>query len=273
MGNCWSSSMPIRRARGSRSRSASASGSCASCSTAPPIGGGLRVAVGAHRVRKATFRASRDMKVAFLAPVGPSTGRGRGVGEDRGVLPEISPATADALRTALDRAGYRTDGVRALLGREAHAALTRGEPEPAFRATADGGALGVLVRMLLLGAVEPDTAVAAALAPLTPVDAEAAGLLRRAGDGWAAALDLRPHGADDGGEWWVLSDLDARRQERDHVTGVGGAPRTLPSAAPPTPMGPRLPLPPRAGGPGAAPARAPPAPSPPRPAPPPRPLG
>jgi methylase of polypeptide subunit release factors len=177
------------------------------------------------------------MKVAFLAPVGPSTGRERGVGEDRGVLPEISPATADALRTALDRAGYRTDGVRALLGRDAHAALTRGEPEPAFRATADGGALGVLVRMLLLGAVEPDTAVAAALAPLTPVDAAAAGLLRRAGDGWAAALDLRPHGADDGGEWWVLSDLDARRQERDHVTGVGGASLTLASATPRTPVG------------------------------------
>ena len=93
------------------------------------------------------------------------------------MLPEISPATADALRTALHRAGYRTDGVRALLGREAHAALGRGEPEPAFRATADGGALGVLVRLLLLGSAEPDAAVAAALAPLAPADAAAAGLL------------------------------------------------------------------------------------------------
>ena len=55
------------------------------------------------------------------------------------MLPEISPATADALRAAFQRADYRTDGVRALLGREAHAALGRGEPEPAFRATADGG--------------------------------------------------------------------------------------------------------------------------------------
>lgn len=153
------------------------------------------------------------------------------------MLPEISPATADALRTALDRADYRTDGVRALLGREAHAALGRGEPEPAFRATADGGQLGVLVRMLLLGSVEPDAAVAAALAPLAPADAAAAGLLRRECGGWAAALDLRPHGADEGGEWWVLSDLDARRQERDHVTGVGGASLTLASATPRTPVG------------------------------------
>ena len=158
------------------------------------------------------------------------------------MLPEISPATADALRTALDRADYRTDGVRRLLGREAHAALGRGEPEPAFRASVDGGRLGVLVRMLLLGSVEPDAAVAAALAPLAPADAAAAGLLHRATDangasGWAAALDLRPHGADEGGEWWVLSDLDARRQERDHVTGVGGASLTLASATPRTPVG------------------------------------
>jgi methylase of polypeptide subunit release factors len=162
------------------------------------------------------------------------------------VLPAISPATADALRTALDRAGYRTDGVRALLGRDAHAALGRGEPEPAFRATHDGGALGVLVRMLLLGSVEPDAAVAAALAPLDPADAAEAGLLRRMPDGWAAALDLRPYGDDSddlaggtegGGEWWVLSDLDARRQERDHVTGVGGASLTLASTTVRTPAG------------------------------------
>ncbi len=158
------------------------------------------------------------------------------------MLPALSPAAADALRTALDRAGYRTDGVHALLGREAHAALGRGEPEPAYRASADGGALGVLVRLLLLGSVEPDTAVVAALAPLAPDAAAAAGLVRRApgpdgADGWAAALDLRPYGDDAGGDWWVLSDLDARRQERDHVTGVGGASLTLASATVRTPTG------------------------------------
>jgi methylase of polypeptide subunit release factors len=156
------------------------------------------------------------------------------------VLPQLSPATADALRTALDRADYRTDGVRALFGREAHAALGRGEPEPAYRASATGGELGVLVRLLLLGSVEPDAAVAAALAPLVPADAAAAGLLRREGAGWAAALDLRPYGDDAGGEWWVLSDLSdstAHRQERDHVTGVGGASLTLASATVREPVG------------------------------------
>lgn len=142
------------------------------------------------------------------------------------MLPRLDPEAAEALRTALIRAGYTTDGVRDLLGPQAHAALSRGEPEPAARATRDAGELGVLVRLLLLGATEPDAAVAAALAPLAPTDAAAAGLLRRDGDGWAAALDLRPHG-DEAGDWWVLSDLTVDHQERDHVTGVGAASLTL----------------------------------------------
>jgi methylase of polypeptide subunit release factors len=157
------------------------------------------------------------------------------------VLPHLSPAAVDALRTALTRAGYTTDGVRALLGHGAHAALGRGEVEPAFRASRDGGELGVLVRLLLLGASEPDAGVAAALAPLAPADAAAAGLLARSGDGWAAALDLRPYGDDSDGEtaadWWVLSDLDARRQDRDHVTGVGAASLTLAAATDRRPVG------------------------------------
>ena len=45
----------------------------------------------------------------------------------------------------------------------------------------------MLVRLLLLGATEPDAAVAAALAPLAPADAAAAGLLRRPPDGGGLA--------------------------------------------------------------------------------------
>lgn len=161
------------------------------------------------------------------------------------MLPRLGPAACDALRAALLRTGYSTAGVRDLLGPAAHAALGRGEPEPAFRAAADGAELGVLVRLLLLGATEPDAAVRAALSPLDPAAAAAAGLLERDGDGWRAALDLRPYGdssddeTDDGApaEWWVLSDLDARRQERDHVTGVGAASLTLAAATVRTPAG------------------------------------
>lgn len=162
------------------------------------------------------------------------------------MLPHLSATTADALRTALGRAGYTPDGVLDLLGPGAHAALGRGEVEPAFRAAADGAELGVLVRLLLLGAVESDAAVAAALAPLAPAAAEAAGLLVRDGDGWRAVLDLRPYGvagSDDrggdepGSDWWVLSDLDLRRQDRDHVTGVGASSLTLAAATVRRPVG------------------------------------
>jgi methylase of polypeptide subunit release factors len=78
--------------------------------------------------------------------------------------------------------------------------------------------------------------VAAALAPLAPEVAAAAGLLCRRGGGWAAALDLRPYG-EPGADWWVLSDLDVRRQRRDHVTGVGAASVTLAAATARRPAG------------------------------------
>ena len=151
----------------------------------------------------------------------------------------LPPTVTGPLREALTRVRYTTDAVRALLGPSAHAALGRGEVEPAARAARDGGELGVLVRLLLLGEVEPDAAVAAALAPLSPADAAAAGLLAPADDGsggWTAALDLRPYGDEDG-DWWVLSDLDRRHQERDHVTGVGAASLTLAAATDRTPVG------------------------------------
>ena len=152
------------------------------------------------------------------------------------MLPHLSPACAESLRAALLRARFTTDGVRELLGPSAHAALGRGEVEPAFRASREADELGVLVRLLLLGGTEPDDGVRAALAPLTLSDARDAGLLVPDGDGWRAALDLRPY-ADDDGEWWVLSDLDARRQDRDHVTGVGGASLTLAAATVRRPVG------------------------------------
>ncbi|MFC4944384.1 DUF7059 domain-containing protein [Pseudonocardia sp. GCM10023141] len=157
------------------------------------------------------------------------------------MLPNLSPASADALRTALQRVGYTTDGVRELLGPGAHSALARDEVVPALRAAAGPDDLAVLVRLLLLGTTEPDAAVTAVLAPLTPAAAAEAGLLRRDGDGWRAALDLRPYGDDSDGtekaEWWVLSDLDLRRQDRDHVTGVGAASLTLAAATVRRPVG------------------------------------
>ncbi|MFC5994778.1 methyltransferase [Pseudonocardia hispaniensis] len=153
------------------------------------------------------------------------------------MLPRLSSGLAHRLRGLFLDHGYTIGGVHALLGSQAHAALSRGEPEAAFRATRGGGELGVLVRLLLLGGAEPEPAVAAALG--RPSDLVAAGLLRETADGLVAALDVRPYGEDAGDDnapggdaWWVVSDLDApsARQDRDHVTGVGGASLSLATA-------------------------------------------
>ncbi|GEC27655.1 methyltransferase family protein [Pseudonocardia autotrophica] len=147
------------------------------------------------------------------------------------------------MRGCLLDAGYTPDGVRALLGRSAHDALTRGEPEPAARASRDGDELGTLVRLFLLEDTEPEPAVTAALGDLDPL--LAGRILRRTPEGIRAALDVRPYGegpGDDGepgADWWVVSDLDspASRQDREHVTGVGGASLSLAAATVRRPVG------------------------------------
>lgn len=147
------------------------------------------------------------------------------------MLPHLDPADVERVRGCLTDAGYTADGVRALLGRSAHDALTRGEPEPAARATRDGGELGTLVRLFLLDGCEPEPAVTAALGDLDPL--LAGRVLRRTPDGIVAGLDVRPYGEDSpGADWWVVSDLDspASSQDRDHVTGIGGASLSLAAA-------------------------------------------
>ncbi|WP_253776089.1 DUF7782 domain-containing protein [Goodfellowiella coeruleoviolacea] len=148
------------------------------------------------------------------------------------MVPDLSPSFCARLREAFRTAGYQADDVVDLLGSEAHAALGRGEPEPARRASLDGGQLGTLVRLFLLGDAEPVADVRAALAPLSLDEAVAAELLAPAesADQLRAGLDVRPHGTDTE-SWWVIADLDAdqrRGQVRaDHVLGVGHASLSL----------------------------------------------
>ncbi|WP_216205726.1 DUF7782 domain-containing protein [Amycolatopsis aidingensis] len=155
-------------------------------------------------------------------------------------LPEFSAEFCARLREAFQRTGYHVDGVLGALGWQAHAALGRGEPEPAHRVSMDLAELGTLIRLFLLGCTEPAAAVAAALHPAGVADAQAAGLLRPAGDGLRAALDLRPHGAN-GASWWVLSDLDSEQAgapaAKDHVLGVGHASLSLVRATTRRPVG------------------------------------
>ncbi|WP_433684137.1 DUF7059 domain-containing protein [Nocardia sp. CA-119907] len=139
------------------------------------------------------------------------------------------------LRAALTRVGYDADTLLEVLGPDAHAALGRSEPVPVRRAARSAGALGTLIRLLLLGDALPEREVAAALAPLDIDRAVVAGLLTRDGDDVRAALDLRPLDTG-GGTRWILSDLDDSMRRRtlseDHVLGVGHASLSLLRATP-----------------------------------------
>jgi methylase of polypeptide subunit release factors len=133
--------------------------------------------------------------------------------------PELSADLCARLRDSFLSAGYTADGVLAALGPQAHAALGRGEPEPARRASRDAGVLGILIRLFLLGDAEPDAGIRAALG-VDLDEAVAAEVVTRDG---RAGLDIRPYEDD----WWVISDLDADLRggtvPEDHVLGVGHA--------------------------------------------------
>ncbi|WP_309113744.1 methyltransferase [Saccharothrix sp.] len=142
------------------------------------------------------------------------------------MLPDLSTSLTARLRGAFQNAGYDADGVVDVLGPQAHAALGRGEPEAARRATADAGELGTLVRLFLLGDAEEPAAVRKALDGLDLDEAVGAQVLVRDGDRVRAGLDIRPYG-DDEGSWWVIADLDSEQRggpvPADHVLGVGHA--------------------------------------------------
>jgi SAM-dependent methyltransferase len=139
----------------------------------------------------------------------------------------LAPDLVDRLRSALEAAGFGYDGVATLLGPTAHAALGRNETVPGLRATAGGSPLETLVRLWPLQAPvsreAPDRALPGLVEPLV-----AAGLLDVSAGETRALVDVRPY-ADDGRDWWVVSDLtpgldgapiDVRA---DHVLGISSA--------------------------------------------------
>ena len=147
---------------------------------------------------------------------------------------------AGDLRRALTGIGYEPDTLLDVLGGPAHAALGRSEPVPARRAARAAGAVGIPIRLFLLGDALPEHDVVTAFAPLDVDRAVRAGLLERSGAEIRAGLDLRP--LDTGaGTRWILSDLDdqvrPRSLDRDHVLGVGEASLSLLRATPAEPVG------------------------------------
>jgi methylase of polypeptide subunit release factors len=147
--------------------------------------------------------------------------------------PELSADLCARLRDSFLSAGYTADGVLAALGPQAHAALGRGEPEPARRASRDAGVLGILIRLFLLGDTEPEPGIRAALG-VDLDEAVAVEIVTRDG---RAGLDVRPYEDD----WWVVSDLDADLRggtvPADHVLGVGHASINLARATARRPVG------------------------------------
>jgi hypothetical protein len=143
------------------------------------------------------------------------------------VDPLLSDAATAALRRALAQSGFTVDGVRDLVGDEAHAALARNETTPAMRKTADGSALATLTRLWPLQAPVPEEAAAAALPELIDPMVDT-GILERSGGEVRALVDVRPY-ADDSHDWWVVADLTPgldgrpRRMSADHVLGVSPA--------------------------------------------------
>ncbi|RLK61587.1 DUF7059 domain-containing protein [Actinokineospora cianjurensis] len=156
------------------------------------------------------------------------------------MLPHFSDEFCARLAEALRVADYDADGVVAALGDQAHAALGRGEPEPARRATTDGGPLATLIRLFLVGDRVPAAQARAALRGVDEADAVTSGLLRLDDDTARAGLDLRPYG-DDEGSWWVVADLDADQSGSpvgtDHVLGIGHASLSLARATVRRPVG------------------------------------
>jgi methylase of polypeptide subunit release factors len=150
------------------------------------------------------------------------------------VHPDLSAGLCARLREAFLTAGYTADGVLAALGAQAHAALGRGEPEPARRASLDAGPLGTLIRLFLLGDTERPDVVRAALGPVGLDEAAAAGLVTADG---RAGLDVRPYQD----RWWVIADLDSDLRggtvPADHVLGVGHASVSLARATARRPAG------------------------------------
>jgi len=139
-------------------------------------------------------------------------------------------AAASRLREVFLDVGFTADGVLAMLGSSAYAALGRDEMVPARQVLADRTGVDVdLVRLFVLG----DAVERSRLNPLLPVaDMEFLELVGGT-PSIAALVDVRPYGESDT-EWYVVSDHGPGTAGRsvvevaaDHVLGVGGASLTL----------------------------------------------
>ena len=157
---------------------------------------------------------------------------------------DLNGDLVDCLRADLTAARFTVDALGALWGKEADAALERGNRLPAVRALAgDDGARATLATLFVLGMPATTAAAEVAFPNLTLSGARALGLCEVAADTVVALLDLRPYDfldAQGAGSWWIASDLGelatGRALRVDHVLGVGGASLTLSGLLMPDPV-------------------------------------
>lgn len=148
--------------------------------------------------------------------------------------------TPSRLREDLAAAGFTAEGVEALLGSAACAALRRDQTAPARRVLeGDGSPLAVLVRLCTLAAACPVAEVERALPRTGVAGLVDLGLARSDGSEVWMSHDVSPY-ADEAHDWWLVSDLahgaTAEPLKPDHVLGVGPASTTLASWTPRPPV-------------------------------------
>ena len=144
---------------------------------------------------------------------------------------EPTARVVDRLRDAFEAADYTVDGVAARLGAQANDALGRNETTLAYRQTAAGDPLDVLIRFFLLQRAVPESLLSKAFPDILD-ELLALGIIVREGDELLAAVDVRPYAEDDR-RWWVVADLtpglDGRREPMrpDYVLGIAPASLSL----------------------------------------------
>jgi len=145
--------------------------------------------------------------------------------------PRTDRALLPVLRADLEHAAYTVDGVRAVLGPVADAALHREQALPADLTTRNNrDPAAVLVRCFGLGMPVSDVDLDRALPSLATAGAAALGLVEASGGEVRAACDLRPYG-DEAHDWWIVADQSEIARggplPTDHVIGVGPASTTV----------------------------------------------
>lgn len=170
------------------------------------------------------------------------------------------------LAADLTAANYTVDGVAALVGTDAYAALERDQTVPALLAAraaqrteeqpteeqrterqdsaeqdSAGSRLAAVVLVFLLGEAVPTALMDGALPSVGADGLHALGLVEEYDGGLRALIDLRPYSSDTGGEIWVASDLGSHVRQgvlrTDHVLGIGRASLTLAQFAARAPVG------------------------------------